>query len=106
MLKILFASLNYSGMILLLLLLLSLCRFCCCKHYCCCCCCCRKNIPVLFKIELYSSEFINFLNDNHYKNRIVKYNSQDEKISFTSVLLIIFLRFLNKYRNNNSLKYE
>ncbi len=105
MLKILFASLNYSGMILLLLLLLllSLCRFCCCKHYCC---CCRKNIPVLFKIELYSSEFINFLNDYYYKNRIVKYNSQDERISFTSVLLIIFLRFFNKYRNKNSLKYE
>ncbi len=50
-------------------------------------------MPVLFKIELYSSEFIHFLNDIDYKNRINKYNSQDEKLSinnFTSVVIIIF----------------
>ncbi len=44
----------------------------------------EKNIPVLFKIEFYSNPVLNlhfFLNDNDYKNRIDKYNSQDEKIS-------------------------
>ncbi len=43
----------------------------------------EKNIPVLFKIELCSSEFIHFLNDDDYKNRIEKYNSEDEKINIS-----------------------
>ncbi len=41
----------------------------------------EKNIPVLFKIEFYSNTVLNvfiFLNDNDYKNRIDKYNSEDE----------------------------
>ncbi len=39
----------------------------------------EKNIPVLFKIEFYSNTVLNvfiFLNDNDYKNRIDKYNSE------------------------------
>ncbi len=46
----------------------------------------EKNIPVLFKIEFYSNPVLNlliFLNDNDYKNRIDKYNSEDEKISIS-----------------------
>ncbi len=62
------------------------CWFCCSKHYCCCCCCRKINIPVLFKIEFYSNPVLNvfiFWNDNDYKNGIVKYNSEDEKISIS-----------------------
>ncbi len=46
----------------------------------------EKNIPVLFKIEFYSNPVLNlfiFLNDNDYKNRIDKYNSEDKKISIS-----------------------
>ncbi len=46
----------------------------------------EKNISVLFKIEFYSNPVLNlffFLNDNDYKNRIDKYNSEDEKISIS-----------------------
>ncbi len=46
----------------------------------------EKNIPVLFKIEFYSNPVLNlfiYLNDNDYKNRIDKYNSEDEKISIS-----------------------
>ncbi len=41
----------------------------------------EKNIPVLFKIEFYSNPVLNlliFFNDNDYKNRIDKYNSEDK----------------------------
>ncbi len=44
------------------------------------------NITVLFKIEFYSNPVLNlfiFLNDNDYKNRIDKYNSEDKKISIS-----------------------
>ncbi len=46
----------------------------------------EKNIPVLFKIEFFSNPVLNlfiFLNDNDYKNRIDKYNSEDKKISIS-----------------------
>ncbi len=46
----------------------------------------ENNISVLFKIEFYSNPVLNlfiFLNDNDYKNRIDKYNSEDEKISIS-----------------------
>ncbi len=75
----------------------------------------EKNIPVLFKIEFYSNPVLNlfiFLNDNDYKNRIDKYNSEDEKISISLFYQCCdnyfqgTLRFLNKYCNNNSSKYE
>ncbi len=41
----------------------------------------EKNIPVLFKIEFYYNPVLNvfiFFNDNDYKNRIDKYNSEDK----------------------------
>ncbi len=55
-----------------------------------------------------------FLNDNDYKNRIDKYNSQDEKFSISLFYqccdnyfkTLIIMCFLNKYCNNNSSKYE
>ncbi len=52
----------------------------------------EKNIPVLFKIEFYSNPVLNlfiFLNDNDYKNRIDKYNSEENQYK-PSVLIIIF----------------
>ncbi len=41
----------------------------------------EKNIPILFKIEFYYNPVLNvliFFNDNDYKNRIYKYNSEDK----------------------------
>ncbi len=41
----------------------------------------EKNNPVLFKIEFYYNPVLNvfiFFNDNDYKNRIDKYNSEDK----------------------------
>ncbi len=41
----------------------------------------EKNIPVSFKIEFYYNPVLNvfiFFNDNDYKNRIYKYNSEDK----------------------------
>ncbi len=73
MLKTFFAPLNYSGTILLLFVeFAGYGGFAAVVV--------EKNIPVLFKIE-FSSEFIQFLNDNNNKNRIDKYSSEDEKIN-------------------------
>ncbi len=41
----------------------------------------EKKISVLFKIEFYYNPVLNvfiFFNDNDYKNRIDKYNSEDK----------------------------
>ncbi len=54
----------------------------------------EKNIPVLFKIEFYSNPVLNlfiFFNDNDYKNRIDKYNSEDKSKK-------IFLYWENQYK--------
>ncbi len=44
----------------------------------------EKNIPVLFKIEFYSNSVLNlYIFWIMIKNRIDKYNSEDEKISIS-----------------------
>ncbi len=54
----------------------------------------EKNNPVLFKIEFYYNPVLNvfiFFNDNDYKNRIDKYNSEDKSKK-------IFLYWENQYK--------
>ncbi len=54
----------------------------------------EQNIPVLFKIEFYYNPVLNvfiFFNDNDYKNRIDKYNSEDKSKK-------IFLYWENQYK--------
>ncbi len=75
------------------------------------CCVVEKNIPVLFKIEFYSNPVLNLL--IFWMIMIIKTGlisifggrENQSNACFTSVVIIIF-KFLNKYCNNNSSKYE
>ncbi len=69
------------------------------------------------RLKFYSSEFIHFLNDDGYKNRIDKYNLQDEKISIRlfyqccdnyfkahyifNTVIIIIVQSMNSFYSDN-----